>query len=67
MEVFRIPVTWEVCDWIEVEAETLEQAIEIFDAKENSDDEYALPTEPEYIDGSFKRETDIEYIRCMQR
>lgn len=66
MKIFKIPVTWEVCDWIEVEAETLEEAIEIFDAKENSSDDYALPTEPVYIDGSFRREEDIEDIRVMQ-
>ncbi len=53
-----IPVTWEVCDIIEIEAESLEEAIKIFDETE---DEISLPTEPDYIDGSFKRE-DLDTI-----
>jgi len=36
-----IPVTWEVCDIIEIEAESLEEAIKIFDETE---DEISLPT-----------------------
>ena len=43
---------------VEVEAETLEEAIAKFDKEE---DEYSLP-EAEYIDGSFEREKDIEII-----
>ena len=48
---FSIPVTWEVWDRVEVEAETLEEAIKY--VKENIDT-IPLGTEPEYIDGSYK-------------
>lgn len=48
---FSIPVTWEVWDKIEIEAETIEEAIQYF--KDNSD-LIPLGIEPEYIDGSYK-------------
>jgi len=56
MKIWKIPVTWEVWSTIEVEAETLDEAIRIFDEKENSDEDYRLPDDPEYVDGSFGRE-----------
>lgn len=48
---FTIPVTWEVYDHIEVQADSLEEAIEW--AKEHSD-EIPLGTDPEYVDGSYE-------------
>ena len=51
MKKFSIPVTWEVWDKIEIEAETIEEAIKY--VKENIDT-IPLGTEPEYIDGSYK-------------
>lgn len=51
MKKFSIPVTWEVWEKIEVEAETIEDAIKY--VKENIDI-IPLGTEPEYIDGSYK-------------
>ena len=61
MSIFKIPVSWEVYGVIEIEAESLEKAIEIFDEKE---DEYSLP-EGDYIDGSFKRE-NLDFIKEFQ-
>lgn len=54
---YKIPVTWESYGIIEVEAESLEQAIEEFDREEEN---YDLP-DAQYVDGSFKRE-DLEII-----
>ena len=51
MKKFSIPVTWEVWDKVEVEAETIEEAIQYL--KDNVDT-IPLGTEPEYIDGSYK-------------
>lgn len=48
---FSIPVTWEVWDRVEVEAESIEEAIKY--VKKNID-LIPLGTEPEYIDGSYK-------------
>ena len=53
MNTYKIPVTWEAYGIVEIEAETLDEAIKIFDETE---DEISLPTDSEYIDGSFKRE-----------
>ena len=63
MKKFSIPITWTVWDKIEVEAETIEEAIQY--VKDNLDT-IPLGTEPEYIDGSYKiedgnnGESDIE-------
>lgn len=57
MKTFKIPVMWEVYSHIDIEAETLDEAIKIFDNFEKTEG-YSLPTEPEYIDGSFKRENE---------
>lgn len=51
MKKFKIPVTWEVWDQIEVCAETIEEAIQY--VRDNIDT-IPLGTEPEYIDGSYK-------------
>jgi len=58
-KTFKIPVSWEVSAFIKIEADTLEKAIEIFDIIE---DEVSLPIDSEYLDGSFRREQDIEFI-----
>jgi 3-phosphoglycerate kinase len=59
MKTWKIPVTWEVYGTVEIEAETLDEAIKIFDETE---DEISLPTDSEYVDASFKRE-DEEIIQ----
>ena len=49
MKKFSIPVVWEVWDKVEIEAETIEEAIK----KIREDDTISLPTDSEYIDGTF--------------
>lgn len=63
-KTFRLPVTWEVCGWINVEAESLEDAVKDF--KENSED-YELPTDDcEYVESSFKlSEDNIEILKLI--
>lgn len=61
MKKFKIPVYWEMYARIEVEANSLEEAIEIFDQKEQSADPYGLP-DGYYLDDSFERHRDIDYI-----
>lgn len=53
MTKFRIPVYWEMGDILEIEAESLEEAVKI---AENMDD---LPEGGEYIDCSFTVNEDI--------
>jgi hypothetical protein len=58
---WKIPVTWEMYGVVEIEAESLEQAIDIFDA---TYDEIPLPYIDTYVDGSFIRE-DLETIESL--
>ena len=58
MAIFNIPVSWEAYGSVEVEAESIEEAVNTFDANE---DGYPLP-EGNYIDGSFKRE-DLDFVK----
>ena len=61
-KTFRLPVTWEVCGFVNVEAESLEEAVQDFN--ENVD-EYELP-DPEYVDGSFRlTEDNIEVLKLI--
>lgn len=55
MTKFKIPVTWEVFGIVEIEANSLDEAISIFDERS---DYIALPLENDYVDGSFKREDE---------
>ena len=63
MKRWKIPVTWEVCGYVYVDADTLVEAMET--AK---DDEgvIPLPTESDYVDGSWRlSETDENFVREM--
>lgn len=47
----KLPVTWSVCGMIEVEADSISDAMEYF----NEHSEHVrLPSECEYVDGSFE-------------
>lgn len=59
----KIAVTWEMCGYIEVEANSTEEAIE--KVKEDADN-YSLPMEQHYVDGSFQPTTyDVEEMEAM--
>ena len=65
MAKFKIPVTWEVCGVVEVESETLEDAVRYFE--ENSDN-IPLPSDSEYVDGSFGLScNDIDFIKTFNQ
>tara|TARA_R110000868_G_scaffold60526_3_gene184740 strand:+ start:921 stop:1109 length:189 start_codon:yes stop_codon:yes gene_type:complete len=52
---YKIPVTWTVCGVMEIEADNLDEAILLAD-------DAPLPTESDYIDGSFEvNEPMLEY------
>jgi hypothetical protein len=60
---FYLPVTWSVCGYVKVAADTFETAVNDF--KEHSD-MIALPSDSEYVDGSFTLSSyDIEALRAM--
>jgi len=56
MKTYKIPVTWSVIATMEIDAESLEDAIlKAWDA--------SLPTDPDYLDGSFEVDhACIEYL-----
>lgn len=59
MKTWKIPVTWEVYGYVEVEAPTLGKAIEI---ARDDNGEIPLP-EGDYIEGSWRVEEDYGLIR----
>lgn len=59
----KVAVTWEVCGYVDIEAETMEEAMEYFN--ENSDG-IKLPDDFEYVDGSFQLSSqDAEEMEIM--
>ena len=55
MNKYKIPVSWSVCGIMEVEANSLEDAID-------KAEDMPLPTDTDYIDGSFEVNRDmLEY------
>ena len=61
---FKLPVCWEVSTIIEVEAESLEDAVDYFDANL---DHIPLPREFEYSEGSFDLSCrEISYLELLQ-
>ena len=51
MSKINLPVTWEMSGFVEIEADTIEKAIEYF---EENIDSIELPESVEYVDGSFR-------------
>jgi hypothetical protein len=59
----KLPVTWQVCGWIEVEADSLEEAIDNFNPNEH---ELPKNDEASYVDGSFElTDSDPDNIKAM--
>lgn len=59
----KVPVTWEMCGYVDIKADTMEEAMEIFD---NEQDYIKLPDNGEYIDGSFRLSSnDVEEMEAM--
>lgn len=47
----KVAVTWELCGYVEIEAHTMEEAMEKF---KRDADFISLPTDGSYVDGSFQ-------------
>lgn len=60
MKTFKIPVTWESYGVVEIEADSVEQALQIF--KETEDD-IALPTDWDYVDSSFRLSYEDDVLK----
>lgn len=55
---WKVPVYWELKSVMEVEADTLEEAIDILQCGDDP-----LPTDGEYVDGSWEADDDVEFVR----
>lgn len=61
MKTWRIPVTWSVCGFVYIDADSLAEAMVIARDDEN---ELPLPLESDYIDESWElSHTDVEEVR----
>lgn len=60
----RLPVTWEVCGFVEVESNTIKEAVEHFITHS---DGISLPDDSDYVDGSFQLTSlDEDFIALYQ-
>ena len=51
----KVAVTWEMCGYVDIAADTLEEAMDIF---QRESDCIKLPADGEYVDGSFQLTTN---------
>ena len=51
---YKIPVSWQMYGYMDIEAEDWDEAIEIA-----NDDATSLPSNADYVDGSFEVDHDI--------
>ena len=59
----KVAVTWEMCGYVDIDADTMEEAMEKFN---NESDYIKLPTNGEYVDGSFELSSDdIDEMEAM--
>lgn len=67
MKKFKIPVSWEMYGYVEVEAKTAEKALEKALTIENELTGFPLPDNGEYIDDSFKIDEDMDLINGLNQ
>lgn len=63
MKMWKIPVTWEMCGIVEIEAKTLQEAM---DCAKDDEEEIPLPDDSIYVDGSWKlsyNSSEVDYVR----
>lgn len=59
----RLAVTYQMAGYIDVPGNTIEEAMEEFN---NNSDYYKLPTDAEYVDGSYELTTqDVEEMEAI--
>lgn len=64
MAKFKLPVEWVMCGFVEIEADSLEDAIDKFWEQA---DEISLPKDSRYVDASFRLTTeDTEELELYQ-
>lgn len=62
--IMKVAVTWEMCGYVDIEAKTMEEAMEKF---EDEVDHVKLPENGEYVAGSFQLSSDdVEEMEAME-
>lgn len=64
MKTFLIPVKWVSYGTVEVEANTLEEAMAYAKANKN---ELPLPDDREYVEGTYEINEDEDFIKWLNR
>lgn len=67
MRTFQIPVMWEMYGTVEVEANSVEEALKVATETEINGEGFALPTDGTYIDDSFDIQNDLDLIEHLNR
>lgn len=63
-KTFKLPVTYRVFGYVEVEGDSLEEAVDYFKANKR---DIELPFDPEYVEDSFELDTeDMETLEELQ-
>lgn len=59
----KVAVTWEMCGYVDIEANNMEEAMEKF---KKESDYISLPMNGDYVDGSFNLiSNDVEEMEIM--
>lgn len=59
----KVAVTWEMCGYIDIKAQSMEEAMEKF---KKESDYIKLPSDGIYVDGSFQLSSDdVEEMKVM--
>ena len=59
----KVAVTWQMCGYVDISADTMEEAMEKFN---NESDYIKLPTNGEYVGGSFELSSDdVDVMEAM--
>lgn len=65
MKTWKIPVTWEMCGIVSVKAKTLSEAM---DTARDPEGNIPLPSNSNYVDGSWSLSSDDEdYVQLFQK
>ena len=61
----KVAVTWSMCGYVDIEANTMEEAMKKFNETSDGID---LPKNSEYVDGSFMLSSDdVEEMEAMSK
>ena len=65
MKEYKVPVAWVMCGFVTVKAESAVEAYEKAVEIEEHGEGFSLPTDSDYVDGSFEILDDIDQIEFL--